>query len=60
MNKCRLSFFYLKKSPVVLSPFLLLDGWMINFTARFIVSVISVTRNMSFSDIIGFSDNRFL
>lgn len=33
---------------------------MINFTARFIVSLISVTRIMSFSDIIGFSDNRFL
>lgn len=60
MNKCRLSFFLFKKSPVVLSLFLLLDGQMINITGRFIVSLISVTRIMSFSDIIGFSDNRFL
>lgn len=60
MNKCRLSFFLFKKSPVVLSLFLLLDGQMINFTGRFIMSLISVTRIMSFSDIIGFSDNRFL
>lgn len=60
MNKCRLSFFLFKKSPVVLSLFLLLDGQMINFIGRFIMSLISVTRIMSFSDIIGFSDNRFL